>query len=55
MSGDVGEDSRDFIAALDIGTTNVRCLILNSCGIIVGKAQQTVIEISFKCRYVVII
>lgn len=36
------KDADTCIAALDVGTTNVRCLIINSNGLIVGKAHQKV-------------
>lgn len=39
MSGDA---SATFVVALDVGTTNVRCLVINSSGITVGKAYQKV-------------
>lgn len=42
MCGDAGANARSFILALDIGTTNVRCLVVNSSGIIAGKAHQKV-------------
>lgn len=51
MSGDAGPDSRVFIAALDVGTTNVRCLIINSNGLIVGKAHQKVILLTFQDEF----
>lgn len=44
MTGDAGINSHTFIAALDVGTTNVRCLVINSSGLIVGKSHQKVIQ-----------
>lgn len=37
-----GDSSATYLVAIDVGTTNVRCLIINSSGITVGKAYQKV-------------
>lgn len=45
MIGDAGINSHTFIVALDVGTTNVRCLVINASGLIVGKSHQKVKQI----------
>lgn len=46
----IGDAGADCIAALDVGTTNVRCLIINSNGLIVGKAHQKVYILFFSYK-----
>lgn len=46
MGDETGTNNENaFIAALDVGTTNVKCLIVDSNGTIVGNAYSKVCRI----------
>lgn len=42
MAGDGDSSFLEFIAALDVGTTNIRCEIINSSAVTIGKAIKKV-------------